>query len=327
MKNTYVDTFEFEEYMRSLNRSERTISGYAATIHEYYERDCTPAQYIKWLYKKGNSPNTRANKYFALKSWSKYLQQIGKSGLEMNFPSPRKEEFIPKTLTKEEIVRMLDVCDLETEEGMRAFALINFLQETGCRISEALDVRIGTGSEKYSHIAIEPWQTPTKKKKPGDVKENEYTVIFRKTKTKSERKNFISADLAETVLGAYWTIKENESSFLFSNLFNGRQFSRYNAVRVIKIKAAAAGVKKNVYPHIFRDTKVTKLVDAGIHNQVIATTLGFKDVRRIRTYYHASNRILRQALKTPVVNIKEYIKNRKSSLWDEPREETQGGAG
>ena len=311
MENLEKRLNDFADHMRSLNRSERTISGYRATIGEYYRHGTQPAEYIKWLYKKGNKPNTRANKYHAIKSWSRYLEMNREEGLNINFPSPKKEEFVPKTLTKEEIERMLDVCDLEKEEGMRAFALINFLQETGCRISEALDVRIGMGSEKYSHIIIEARVGTLKKHM-----ENDYIIIFRKTKTKDERKNYISPALAEIVLSAYWKIKKNESEYLFSNLHNEKQFSRFNAVRIVKEKARIAGIKKRVYPHIFRDTKVTKLVDSGIHIQIIATTMGFKDIRRVRTYYHASSKILRQALKTPVVNIKEYIKNRKPSLYE-----------
>ena len=297
----YLDSYS--QHLKSLNYSDVTIKNYISTVEEFYELNVSPEEYMKELYKKGNSPNTRSNKYYYIKSWIIYLNKIGLKRNFFNFKPPRREYFIPKVLSEEEIKRMLDACDTTKLSGIRAFALISFLVETGCRISEAINIHLD--DDKFSHITIE-----SKKVKPN-LTIKEYKIIFKNTKTKTERINYLSKILVEEILFKYYEMKKVKSNYLFSNLHNGEKLSRNNAWQIITDIAKKAKIKRKVYPHIFRHTKVTKLVNAGLSNEQIMAIVGFKDPRQVRTYYHISNKVLRLGLKNTIIDLKKYIEEKR----------------
>jgi site-specific recombinase XerD len=173
--------------------------------------------------------------------------------------------------------------------------LTMFLAYTGCRYSEAAELQI----------------------KRLDLSAGR--AIFINTKTNENRSVYftdpLKSDLRKLVEG------KNPNDFVFRN-------SKEKKVHVgdfsedLKRRGRTAGVIKRVFPHNFRHSYITHLLEAGVPITEVASLVGHKDIQTTySTYMHLADKTLeRAALRHPAVrrnvapteiirNFKELIDN------------------
>ncbi|MCX7648063.1 MAG: tyrosine-type recombinase/integrase [Elusimicrobiales bacterium] len=81
-------------------------------------------------------------------------------------------------------------------------------------------------------------------------------------------------------------------SYLFLNK-SGKKLSRVQIWKDIKKLAKDAGIKKNVYPHLFRHTFATHLLNGGADLKSISEMLGHSSLTTTQIYTHLDNRVIK----------------------------------
>lgn len=171
--------------------------------------------------------------------------------------------------------------------------LTMFLAYTGCRYSEAANLEI-------RHLDISAGR-----------------VTFVNTKTDENRSVYITepliCNLKKLIEGF------NPTDRVFRNSHE-RQVQVTDYSQDLKKRAKAAGVVKRTFPHNFRHSYITHMLEAGVPITEVATLVGHKDIQTTYdTYMHlADNTLRRAAMRHPMIrkNIEtsEIIKSVKETI-------------
>ena len=192
--------------------------------------------FLSEIRKRGVKSSTLSWYVIGIKKFLKYLYYITDnkkfSGLYEKIRVPARKTTLPEILTVHEVNTLLRAIDNKKHR-----ALIALIYETGCRVSEALNLRI------------------------GDIELNEHglRIVFRKSK--SEPRRVILSLYADLVLS--WLKVHKARHDLQAYLFYGRdpnnRLSRSVVFYILKRAAKRGEISKRVYPHLLRHTRATQL--------------------------------------------------------------------
>lgn len=218
--------------------------------------------YLDMYAGKGNSVRTVNNERRFLSAVFTWFRKHGVINTNPVEAVPvRKERKPPIDYLKGVEVERLRVACKEPRER----ALMEFLLSTGARIGEV----------------------PQIKKQDIDWSTGEILIYAHKT---SDYRTVFLNDVARVHLEKYLDSREDNSSALFAGVK-----APYNAVhedglrQIIKQIGQKAGLKRRVYPHLFRKTMATtlRLKDCAIED--IQQILGHKDASTTLGFYAAAN--------------------------------------
>ena len=168
---------------------------------------------------------------------------------------PRVKQNKPVYLEYGEVQMIIDATD-----NVRDKAIIALLFSTGCRISELLSIN------------------------RGDILGNEVVVTGKGDK---HRRVYIDPK-AMKLLVAYMETRTGTRTPLFIS----GQYRRLTVSRVEQIihqTTNAAGIEKNVTPHVFRHTFATDLLRNGANIRAIQNMLGHSNLNTTMRYTHVSD--------------------------------------
>jgi len=234
--------------------------------------------------------------------WLKNSENYPKEVSWIRAAIPRNELMSNQLITEEEIKKMVEVAT-----NPRDKALLFVLYESGCRIGELLSLRI------------------------GDVEFDEYGAILNVDgKTGKRRVRIIrSVPLLNLWLNCHKDSK-NQDSFLWVSLYDPKlSYLTPSAVRSFIRKAVArAGIKKRVYPHLFRHTRATHLASQ-ITESLLKKHMGWTQSSNMpATYVHLSGQELDKALlKASGIQLNEEKKEDKLNVIQCPRCRNDNSAG
>ena len=188
--------------------------------------------------------------------------------------APRGGKPLPKSLTVDEIVALLDQIGVATSPPeLRDRAVIELLYAGGLRISEitALDV---------DHVNFD----------------NSTVRIFGKG---SKERIVPIYDAAMDAIAEYLTIarhqlgKFQDPEALFLNA-RGRRITRQGIWLQIKKIAFAAGVTKNLTPHMLRHSFASHLLNGGASLRHVQELLGHENIATTQIYTHLTSEHVRR---------------------------------
>jgi len=263
----------------------------------------------KEMGRKNNSLNTY---YFVFRQLRDYCKDRGLPADFLDgFKSFKKTKADIIIFTLEEVEKILNT---ELEYGkqygkdcsfldFRYRALTMFLAYTGCRYGEAASLQV----------------------KRLDLSAGR--AIFIETKTNENRTVFfaepLKSKLKELVDG------RNPDDYVFRNS-KEKQVHVQDYSEDLKKRAVKAGVTKRTFPHNFRHSYITHLLETGVPITEVASLVGHKDIQTTySTYMHLADKTLqRAAMRHPSVRrnvppketmkaIKEMLEN--LHLDDDPR--------
>ena len=122
-----------------------------SSIDEDDVREVTPKSIIEFLmfvgFERENSNSTRMRKLSALRSFFHYAyskQHIVDSNPTSDIDSPKKSKTLPKYLTVDEAVKLLEAVknDTESKTVIRDYAIIALFLNTGMRLSELVGLNL-----------------------------------------------------------------------------------------------------------------------------------------------------------------------------------------
>lgn len=261
-------------------------------------------EFFMELKNKGRGNNSLNTYYFVFRQLKDYCVDRGlPSSFLDGFTSFKKTKPDIIIFTLEEIENILNtklshgkLAGLDCSFlDFRYKTLTMFLAYTGCRYSEATELQI----------------------KRLDLSAGR--AIFINTKTNENRSAYftdpLKSDLKLLVEG------RNGNDYVFRNS-KEKQVHVGDFSEDLKRRGRAAGITKRVFPHNFRHSYITHLLEAGVPITEVASLVGHKDIQTTySTYMHLADKTLeRAALRHPAVrrnvapseiirNLKELIDN------------------
>lgn len=275
----------YEADKRLLGYSQYTLKGYAiqarllvnylgnidieelTTLHlKQYLIDISDPERRKCNGKKPLQPSSIGHRIRFIRSFCRYLHEEGitDKNLASKLQEPKLGQRIPKTLTQEEIELLRDACS-----NVREKAVIEFFYSTGVRIGEAQ--RINKADIK--------WETRSIK------------VIGKGNK---EREVFFSRKCA-IWLRKYMDSREDGHEALFVTERKPTRRLSISQLRTnIKKVAKHSEVETNVYPHRWRHSFATTMLNNDCPMEVIMLNLGHARISTTMLYAQHSPEKLRQ---------------------------------
>ncbi len=172
---------------------------------------------------------------------------------------------LPKALSVEQVLAMLDAPNTDEVVGVRDRALLEFLYATGARISEALALDVDD-MDVDAHIV-------RLRGKGGKQ---------RLVPLGSHARSALDAYLVRARPALVQQSKHGESALFLNSA--GRRLSRQSAWLVIKQAAESAKIKTPVSPHVLRHSFATHLLDGGADVRVVQELLGHASVATTQIY-------------------------------------------
>ena len=157
----------------------------------------------------------------------------------------------PVVLSQEEVIRFINAC------GGYHKLFFCILYYCGLRISECCNIKtedVDTGSKK---------------------------IYIREGKGGKDRFVPIPDFLTEPL---DYHVNITDSEYLFPSPFDPNKPHSRDFRGIIESAKERAGITKKIYPHLFRHTYATHLVDADVTDSVIQTILGHADAETTRIY-------------------------------------------
>ncbi|MBN1119036.1 MAG: tyrosine-type recombinase/integrase [Bacteroidales bacterium] len=173
------------------------------------------------------------------------------------FVRPKKTNYLPTVLSKEEVKSIIDSIN-----NLKHKAIISTIYSCGLRISELINLHI------------------------RDIDSKRMVIFIRDSKGNKDRIVPLSKKLLE-LLRKYW-IQHKPVTFLFEGADSVR-YSRESVSNILKRAVKFNKIEKHVTIHSLRHSYATHLMDAGVNLRLIQSILGHKNIKTTTIYTHVSN--------------------------------------
>jgi len=279
---------DYLEYLRvELGRSERTLRSYAADLRQFDEwsRDAAvdpltagPADLRAWLgalERGGCGGRTRSRKLSALRGLYRHLMErgrIAKDPTELLNARERRRP-LPKTLTQEEVERLLTSPVLDDDLGLRDRAMLEVAYGCGLRVSEVIGLQLGDVDADDGFL-----RCYGKGSKERLVPLGEEAAHWLARYVDEERPGLQPGPHEQAVfLGR-----------------RGRPLTRQWFAKLLKQYATDAGIERaRVSPHVLRHSFATHLLEANADLRAVQAMLGHSRIATTEVYTHVDRARLR----------------------------------
>ena len=266
--------------------------------------------FLQWLETDRKcSISTRNQRLAAIRSFFRFLQGQEPTGLYhfqkvMSIPTKKTQKTTVEYLTPEAVKLLLEQPDKQTTKGRRDLTLLSVLYDTGARVQEMIDIKV------------------------GDVLLDAPAVIVLHGKGSKTRRVPITKPTA-LLLQAYLTENNLDKSWKDQQpLFTNKQHHKLTreGVAYILTKYVEAARKKStivppkVKPHSLRHSKAMHLLQAGVNLIYIRDFLGHVDVKTTEIYARADTETKRIAIENAYPdlidsNLPDWNKDQELLTW------------
>ena len=274
----------FSSYMQSgTNLSERTRQLYAYELTLFARNvdnplltDLSPSTLLQWnqmLYDAGAATATVDIKHSALKKFLDYLEEFEdsehagrllRSLKRLHTPRDREPPRQPFSLDEEQVAKILEAAGARLGQGPRDRAMIHLLWAAGMRRAELRNLLLDD----------------------LDITGRLATVTGKGSKTRTVvYDSLCQADLVKWLeLRLYWRVRTDEQHVFVAT--KGGPLHLNSISDIIRTCAQEAGLRKEVWTHVFRHSRITALLNKGMALQDVATFAGHSNVQTTMGYFH-----------------------------------------
>ena len=274
----------------------RDLSQYAEFLIKYHQIDQPELiekrhidAYLKTL-RKRNASKSIARKLTAIKSFHHFLhiERLVVTDVAKDFSSPKISKSLPKVLSVDEVVKILEEVDKASPLGLRNKALLELIYGSGLRVSELLDIQTDDIHLTQGYVIVHG-----KGNKERMVPISDMALIALRNYMVNGR---------ETLIG---TVRNQD---LFLNR-DGQKLSRQGFFKLLKKLAKDAGVTSECSPHTLRHSFATHLLENGMDLRTLQTLLGHEDISTTQIYTHISQKRLKESYEKAHPRAKEELQN------------------
>ena len=225
--------------------------------------------FLKFESRQGNALSTQAHLISVLRSFYKFLlaeeKVAGNPVARISFPKLWKR--LPKYLTLEQVMQLLQAPDSTTPLGQRDRAMLELMYATGVRISEIIGMEM-------ANLFLD---------------DNFVRVLGKGNKERVIPFNQSARDHLLIYLGQARAhlLKGKSSKYVFLNS-RGEFLSRQGLWKIIKGYGSKIGVAGLLTPHVLRHSFATHLVEEGADLRSIQMMLGHSSISTTEIYTHVA---------------------------------------
>jgi len=269
--------------------SENTLKAYLTDLRDYAEflrgrgrsgfedadRRCV-VDYVSQLQReRGLARSTIARKLSSVRGLHRFLLREGWAEVDptATVDLPRPADRLPKVLSLQECLRLLETPDRTSPQGLRDAAMIALMYATGLRCSELVKLRMHNLNPEAGIV-----RTVGKGGKERVVPVAERALALVQRYLQESRPQ----------LAKY---PDEDGVFLTRR---GRPFSRGGFWAALKQYVRLAGLPEDTSPHTLRHSFATHMLSGGADLRAIQEMLGHSALSTTEIYTHVSTEDLRQ---------------------------------
>lgn len=270
--------------------SENTRSSYHADLKQFFEffdpekkglvdlatiTETRITDFLDHLSNEKISVRSIQRKISTLKAFYRFLISKGyatQSPLE-KIRTPRLELSLPEVFSVEEVESLIAAPDTKSVLGMRDLAMLELMYSCGLRVTEMLDLKLGSIQWDDGSLVIQG--------KRG----KERWVPMGKFAMEALRK-YVDESRTQLMRGRY-------HEFVFVNQ-RGLRLTRQGFWKILKAYAVKLKFKKAIHPHILRHSFASHMLERGADLRSIQELLGHRDITTTQIYTRVSSVKLRE---------------------------------
>ena len=248
----------FESYlMVDRGLSKVTADGYCRTVsislrrmRKFVPRYPEIKEHIGWMYEKDYSYSHIVNSSLGLEHYTRFKGNIVK------LARPKKpKRLIKDVLTEAEVSRMIEVA-----KNVRERAIVACLAYTGARNNELCNLRVDDVNLGTNEITI------------CDGKNRQDGVVN------------IAPECTNVLIDYLRLYPREKGDFLFTTLRHKNQMCPSDIRKLIRILKRRAKIERRVYPHLFRHSLATNLMNRGASLMMIQQQLRHRFIESTMIY-------------------------------------------
>ena len=258
--------------------SPNTVASYGSDVDLFLEdTGVDPAivsaeDIVLYMEGKKMSERSQARLLSALRSFFNFLvlEKLRRDNPCDKVAAPKLGRYVPSVLSVEEVTAIILSVDAAASwRGRRDRAILEVLYGCGLRVSEAAGLRV------------------------SDIFREEG---FLRVVGKGDKQRLVPiGEPALEAVDAYLAERPFDSDTLFLNS-KGGPLSRISIFNLIKDRAIAAGIHKEISPHTFRHSFATHLVEAGADLRAVQEMLGHESILTTEIYTHIDRATWQRAI-------------------------------
>ncbi|MBI3610113.1 MAG: site-specific tyrosine recombinase XerD [Nitrospirae bacterium] len=224
---------------------------------------------------KGLSSRSLARQIATLRNFYRFLnrENLLQTDPTQNLESPRDWRRLPKTLSFEEVERLVNLPKGGTPSAVRDDALIELMYAAGLRVSELTELPIQAVNTEVGYVLATGKGRKQRIIPIGDV-------AIQKLKT------YLAG-------GRERLAKGRVTDLVFLNR-SGRGLTRQGCWKLLKKYVRLAGIRRPVSPHTLRHSFATHLLERGADLRSVQAMLGHADLSTTQIYTEVTRHRLKQ---------------------------------
>jgi len=226
---------------------------------------------------KGDKKKTKSSARMLSSMRRFYAWLLREKNIQINpvalIEAPKAQQYLPKTLTEQQVEDLLEAPNLHDALGIRDKAMLEILYATGLRVSELIAL-------EFSQVSIDPGVVRVMGKggKERLVPLGEEAIAYLQAYLKQTRTELMAQHLPCNAL------------FVTRR---GKGMSRQAFWYLLKRYAVVANIDSdNLSPHTLRHAFATHLLNHGADLRVVQMLLGHSDISTTQIYTHVANQRL-----------------------------------
>ncbi len=231
--------------------------------------------YMTQLKEKGLAAATIARKLAAIKAFYRFMTAEGY--MDANpaevVEAGTKGIKLPRVLSEDEVVRLLNQPDITSAEGFRDRTMLEVLYATGMRVSELINLTLERVDLNMKYIIAFGKGSKERIVPLGSVAAEFLQQYLEKVRPKL-------------------THEDRKTNIVFL-AFGGHELTRQRFWQIIRAYGRKANINKALTPHILRHSFATHLLDNGADLRSVQELLGHSDISTTQIYTHLTNKRLR----------------------------------
>lgn len=267
--------------------------GLARNTLESYRRDL--AQFVNWLETRGvgllmvsradleqylarksplSKPRSIGRLVASLRRFYRHFVREGRIDVDptLQLDSPKLPRSLPKSLTEEDVVALLNAPDETRLLGLRDRAMLETLYATGLRVSELVNMKVSEASLQEGVVRV-----VGKGSKTRLVPLGEESLDWISRYMEQARRSILDGKLSDSLFVTQ----------------RGAAMTRQSFWYLIKRYARLAGITKPMSPHVLRHAFATHLLNHGADLRVVQMLLGHADISTTQIYTHVARERLK----------------------------------
>lgn len=260
-------------YRRDLQRYEEFLSARRSTVLTATEDDVEA--FVRSLQNAGDAVASVARRLAAVRMLH---ARLASENARPDNPAARVEGVrvptgVPKPLTTAEVEALLAAVTGDASTDMRDRALLEFLYATGARISEACDLNLS--DLDMSSRVVRLFGKGSK----------ERVVPFGRI-AEEHLRAYLGAGGRDMLVPDAWARSGDRDAVFLTN--RGRRLNRQKAWAVVRDAGVAAGISRELSPHVLRHSCATHMLEHGADLRIVQEMLGHATISTTQIYTKVS---------------------------------------